>query len=102
MTRKRNLRLVPTIQRIMAGPSPLPLVAFAVDAQLGAPELLGPGRYDPCARSRAGGENRPAPFDAIDRDALPHERSRLRVRVDPRSAGRVVDDCRVGDCEPLP
>src|SRR4051812_21204298 len=90
-TRKRNLRLDPTIQRIALGPSVL------FDPVLDAQELLGADGHHPCAGRWPGAENRERPHGAGDADRRPDKGQRAGARVGEGVPLGVVDDRRVRD-----
>src|SRR6266508_3056173 len=94
-TRKRNFRLDPTIQRIMA--QDVLRSVPAANADLGAEQLGHSDRHDRGAGGRTVREDRLVPLDLVDADGVPYEDEGFRARVGPGLALRVVDHRGVGD-----
>src|SRR3989454_5086092 len=93
-TMNRNLRLVATIDRIMAG-ARLPASLF-LELELGPEQLLRSDRHHRGAGWRTRRQNRPVSLDIVDLDASADEGQRLGVGVRPGLALGVVQDRCVG------
>src|SRR5262245_6026968 len=88
ITRNRNFRLDPTIQRIIAVDLPGP----SFPSVFGAEQFGGADRHHRGAGGGAVHEHCPVAVDVIDIDGVADEHERLGVGVDPRLALRVVED----------
>ncbi len=86
-TMKRNLRLDPTIQRIVRAPSR----RLVVDLELGPEQESGAHAHDVRADTGPVGKEGERPVDALDLDRGPDEDQRLGAGVDPCLSVRVVE-----------
>src|SRR5262245_3210917 len=93
-TMNRNLRLAPTINRIMGRVSGAGLLFL--ELFFGAEQLCRTDRHHRGAKPRRHRENREVPVDVVDRDRSPNERERLSARVHPGVAFLVIQDRCVG------
>src|SRR2546422_7716702 len=98
ITRKRNLRLDPTIQRIIA----VNLSGPSFSSVFGTEQLRPANRHHHRARRRTVRQNDPVPVDVVDTDGVSHEHQGLWVDVDPGLPLRVIDHRGVGDDPPRP
>src|SRR5215212_886417 len=97
ITRYRNFKLDPTIQRIIGRDLPAPSGPLSgtwsvfVDPELGTNQLGRPDCHDFRSDVRAFRENRQFALNAVDADLVADKDQRLRVRVRPCVAVRVVE-----------
>src|SRR5262245_25800321 len=92
----RNLRLVPTIERIMAGALPVP-DSFFLELDFGSVQLGRADGHDGGPGGWTVRQHRQLTDDVIDRDRMPHVDERLGIRVRPGVALGVVQDRGVRD-----
>ena len=81
-TMNRNFRLVPTIQRIMAGA--LLAQLFFLELELGSVQLCRSDRHDGTAGRWTIRQNRLVSLDVVDGDRMPDDRSGARGWCTPR------------------